>query len=133
LVQRCDVFALACRRDSGSGDQDGIPVSLMEALAAGRCVITSDLAPITELVIDGHTGLCAPEASPGELAMVIRRAIGDAGRRERLGEAGRAHVVREFNRQGSAQRLQELFAGAIEARMTDGARAQEYRGEARAI
>lgn len=108
-VRHCDLFVLACQRDSKSGDQDGIPVSLMEAMASERCVITSDLEPITELVLDDRTGVCVPQRDPQRLAAAIRMLAADPTRRTRLGKAGREHVVREFDRAANAQALASLF------------------------
>ncbi len=104
-VRRCDVFVLACRRDSVSGDQDGIPVSLMEAMAASRCVVTTALTPIDELVIDGETGVSVPANDPSSLAEAITRLASDPDLRRRLAMGGRRHVVREFDRVANAQRL----------------------------
>jgi len=119
-VEACDVFVLACQRDPESGDQDGIPVSLMEAMAAGRCVITSALPPITELVLDGETGICVPENDAGALAAALRRAIIDTQLRQKLGRAGRAHVTSEFDRGINAERLAAHFRAALTAHQSSG-------------
>ncbi|MEM7808262.1 MAG: glycosyltransferase family 4 protein, partial [Planctomycetota bacterium] len=55
LLREHDAFALPCR-PVGSGDRDGIPVVLMEAMAAGLPVVAGDLPAIRELVEDGVTG-----------------------------------------------------------------------------
>lgn len=108
-VQKCDVFVLACQRDAESGDQDGIPVSLMEAMAAGRCVVTTKLPPVTELVVDGVTGVCVEAGDAGALAMAIRRLAQDESLRNGLAMNGRAHVCEHFNRKKGAQQLAKCF------------------------
>jgi colanic acid/amylovoran biosynthesis glycosyltransferase len=110
LVHECDVFVLACRRDAVSGDQDGIPVSLMEAMAAQRCVVTTSLTPVDELVIADRTGICVPPDDHAALAAALRRLAQDAGLRDSLGLAGRLHVQHEFDRLVNAARLAEHFA-----------------------
>jgi len=115
-VRACDAFVLACRRDTVTGDQDGIPVSLMEAMAAGRCVVTSSLPPITELVIDGQTGICVPEGDANALAAALRRVAAESGLRESLGRSAREHVAREFDRKINTERLAGHFQAALGAR-----------------
>lgn len=109
----CDVFVLACRSDPFSGDQDGIPVSLMEAMAAGKCVITSDLKPITELVIDGKTGICVLDSNASGFASAIRRLGEEPDYCLKLGEAGRAFVSENFDRQANADLLCSLIFACI--------------------
>lgn len=65
-----DLFACPSVR-AKDGDMDGIPTTLMEAMAAGLPVLTTDVAGIPELVTDGLTGLVA-EATPQALADAIR-------------------------------------------------------------
>lgn len=108
-VRTCDVFVLACRRDAATGDQDGIPVSLMEAMAVGKCVITSNLDPITELVVNRQTGLCVPERDASALARAITHLATDSRHRSDLADAGQQHVRHEFDRRANAQLLASLF------------------------
>ena len=77
---------------AASGDQDGLPVVLLEALAAGRAVVASRLPGIDEAVVDGESGLLVPAGDPGALASAIERVLGDPQLRDRLaaGAAARA-------------------------------------------
>ena len=52
----CDVFALACRTDE-KGACDVLPTVILEAMAAGRPVVSTRLAGVPEMVSDGETGL----------------------------------------------------------------------------
>jgi len=94
-MEECDLFVLPCRVDA-SGDRDGIPVVLMEAMACGRCAISGDLPAIRELIADGETGLLVEPGSVGALAGAMRGALDDHEERRRLGEAGRRRVCEEF-------------------------------------
>ncbi len=116
LVRACDTFVLACRRDPGTGDQDGIPVSLMEAMAASRCVVTTNLPPLDELVVADRTGLCVAPDDPGALAAALHTLAHDPALRTRLAHAGRAHVLAEFDRTVNARRLAERFLAAATRR-----------------
>jgi len=73
------------------------PLKPLEAMAMGRCVIASDLAPMRELVTDGVTGTLFKPDEASDLAAKCVELLGDRLRRERLGAAAREWVLR--NRQ----------------------------------
>jgi colanic acid/amylovoran biosynthesis glycosyltransferase len=106
LLADSDVFVLpsTVARD---GQMEGIPVVLMEALAAGLCVVASRLSGIPELVRDGETGFLVEPGDPEDLAAGLARALGDgcAGLDR---EAGRRLVESEFSVERSAEQLSEL-------------------------
>lgn len=113
-VDQCDLFVLACQHDAETNDQDGIPVSLMEAMAHSKCVITSDFEPITELVIHEQTGFTVPERNPTALALAAQKLISDSALRSRLADAGRSHVAKEFSSRDNAKKLVACFQRSIE-------------------
>ena len=86
-LSRATVFALPCRI-AADGDHDGLPVALVEALAAGVPVVTTPVAGIPEVVEDGRSGLLVPVDDPDALAGAVDRLLGDATLRERLREGG---------------------------------------------
>jgi colanic acid/amylovoran biosynthesis glycosyltransferase len=95
-----------------SGDRDGIPVSLMEAMAAGAPVVSTRVSGIPELIEDEREGLLvAPQDSPA-LAEALARLLDDAALRRRLAVAARAKIEREFDAAREANKLLELFAHA---------------------
>ena len=79
------------------GKREGIPVVLMEAMAMARPVVASRLSGIPELVDDGRSGLLVPPGDVDALAAAIAEVLVDPGRRRRMGAAGRARVVEEFD------------------------------------
>ncbi len=109
LMERADLFVLPCRV-TASGDRDGIPVVLMEAMAHGRCVVTGDLEAIRELVEDGVTGLTIPSGDSQALEKVLAELLADRERIETLGRAGRRRVEEEFDLTLNARRLLACFA-----------------------
>ncbi|MGF1632706.1 MAG: glycosyltransferase family 4 protein [Phycisphaerae bacterium] len=105
LVQEADVFALPCRVDR-NGDKDGIPVVLMEAMAAGLPVLAGDLEAIRELVKDGETGLIVDGTDDASVAAAVARLEADPDLRRRLGQAGRGWVEQEFSLKVNVDRLE---------------------------
>ena len=99
------LFALACRR-SPQGDMDGIPASLMEAMAMELPVLTTRLSGIPELVEDGRHGrLVEPEDLVGLAKALTELAAMPRQQRRTLGRAGRETVDTEFNCRRSAATL----------------------------
>ncbi|PIE12988.1 MAG: colanic acid biosynthesis glycosyltransferase WcaL [Rhodobacterales bacterium] len=88
---------------------EGVPVVLMEAMAARVPVVTTRIAGVPELVEDRVSGrLCAP-GDPEGLARAICDVLSDPEGATRMGEAGRAKVVDAFDSHAEAGRLAGLF------------------------
>ena len=92
-----------------SGRREGILVALMEAMASGVPVVASDLSGIPELVEHERSGLLVPPRNTRALADALDRLYRDSALRQRLGQAGREKVLREFNLHSNARTLAQLF------------------------
>ena len=90
---------------------EGVPVVLMEAMAAGRPVIATRVGGVSELVEDGVAGLLTAPGDEQGLAHAILRLAADPELRRRMGEAGCAKVAAEFDVAIEARRLFALYAG----------------------
>jgi glycosyltransferase involved in cell wall biosynthesis len=90
---------------------EGVPVVLMEAMAAGKPTIASRLAGIPELVDDGKTGYLISPGATDELCTRLVELLSDPDRCQRMGEAGRQRVQREFNVRHEAARLAHALLG----------------------
>lgn len=108
LMLRSDLFVLPCRQDK-SGDRDGIPVVLMEAMACGVPVISGDLVTIRELVQAGKTGEMVEPGSVVDLTEKIERLLEDEELRTHYSVQGRRRVIEEFSLRRNVDRLIELF------------------------
>jgi len=108
LLDETDIFMLPSVTAS-DGDQEGIPVALMEAMAAGIPVVTTKHSGIPELVEDGVSGYLSPEKDSDSLAESIFKLVDNPDKWAELGAAGRAKVEREFNLQTQNDRLVELY------------------------
>lgn len=95
-----DVFALSSR-------WEGLPYTVLEAMARGLPVVSTAVDGVPEAVADGATGLLVPPADPAAMATALSALIADPGRRLALGAAGRARVAAQFAR---AQMLERVLA-----------------------
>ena len=114
-LARSHIFVLASVR-LPSGRAEGIPVSLMEAMATGLPVVATNISGIPELVIDEVTGLLVPERESDALARAIRRLIVDDRLVHRLVTGARAHVAGHFNLEVESNRLGDLFEEQLPGR-----------------
>lgn len=108
LLRRRPIFVLPSVIVRG-GWMEGIPVALMEAMAAGAPVIASRLSGIPELVEDGRTGLLVEPGDAEGLAAAISRLASDPALARRLGERGREKVGAEFELESCTRQLLELI------------------------
>jgi colanic acid/amylovoran biosynthesis glycosyltransferase len=96
---------------SADGDEEGIPVVLMEALATGLPVIGTSHSGIPELIDDGVSGLLVGERDPTALADAIARLVGDADAWAEMGRRGRRRIEADYNLDRLNDRLVELLEG----------------------
>jgi glycosyltransferase involved in cell wall biosynthesis len=97
---------------SGATDeaQEGVPVSLMEAMASLVPVVATDSGGTGELV-DGGAGLLVPVGDSAALAAALRAVVTDLDLRRGLARAGRRRVAEAFDVRTVAAELRERFSG----------------------
>ncbi len=98
------------------GDMEGVPVSIMEAMASRLPVVSTVHSGIPELVHDGISGLLVPERDPAGLARALARLADDARLRRRMGMAGRHVVERGYDLDDLNDRLVDVIASLEDAR-----------------
>jgi glycosyltransferase involved in cell wall biosynthesis len=111
LYRRAAVVCLPCVVVS-NGDRDGLPTSLLEAMALGAPVVSTAVGGIGELVVHEQTGLLVPERDAKALADALGRLLGDRALAAALAERGRLHVERHFALERSVAELRALFSEA---------------------
>lgn len=88
---------------------EGVPVVLMEAMAAQVPVITTRIAGVPELVDHGASGLLVPPGDAEALSAAIETVLADPALRKSMGAVGREKVMRAFNVQSEAAWLSQVF------------------------
>lgn len=102
-----DIFVLPCIV-SDNGDRDGIPVSIMEAMAMKLPVVSTTISGIPELVRPG-CGFLIPEKDVLRLAEAIEKLCRDKNLRISMGESGRRVVEEDYNLKIQSRKLSDLF------------------------
>ena len=116
LMGQADAFVLA-------SFAEGVPVVLMEAMAAGVPVVATRIAGIPELVEDGVSGFLVPPGDAKTLADKVDLLLRDSTLRASFGAKGREKVEREFDLAAEADKLCRILTEALEGAGTAVARA----------
>lgn len=106
LLKRSDIFVM-------SSFAEGVPVALMEAMAAGVPVVATRIAGVPELVDDGRSGLLVAPGDVNEMVTALRRLLGDADLRNRLASAARLNIEREFNTRAETRWFARIASSAM--------------------
>jgi colanic acid/amylovoran biosynthesis glycosyltransferase len=99
-----------------SGDKDGLPTVILEAMAAGLPVVSTPVTAIPEIVRHEETGLLVPERDPAALASAFQRLGDDHSFARRLAKEGRAAIEELHDNRKSGSRLAALYREASRCR-----------------
>ncbi|MBI5050449.1 MAG: glycosyltransferase family 4 protein [Nitrospirae bacterium] len=101
-----DIFAL-------SSLSEGMPVSIMEAMASGLPVVSTDVGGVSELVMDGETGFLVPPKNPDALAEKIKALMDDKALREKMGMNGQERINETFTLERMVAKTEELYKSLV--------------------
>ncbi len=116
LLARASIFALPCVNEA-EGGKDNLPTVIMEAMAAAVPVISTPVAGVPEMVVDGETGFLVPERSNEMLAQGLDALLKDSTRAREMGAAGRKRCEELFATERTTAELKRALAemGAFRA------------------
>ncbi len=114
ILQRCRAF-VAPYVEMGSGDKDGIPTAMLEGLASGLPVITTNSGSILEVVDHQVEGLVVPQRDSMAFANALELLIKDPAVERRMAKAARARFDRDFDIRVTEKRLHERVATFVNA------------------
>jgi glycosyltransferase involved in cell wall biosynthesis len=101
-----------------SSKNEGTPVALIEAMAAGVPVLSTDVGGVGDLVTHGETGWLVPPADPSALARGIERLLRDPALRRRLAGAARPVALERHHVKGLIHRMETLYADVLAGRQS---------------
>src|SRR6478736_5213059 len=107
-LQAADIFALASTTDA-QGATDVFPTVILEAMASARPVVSTRLAGIPELVVNGQTGMLVPPGDSTALAHALEQLLRDPELPLRFGHAGRARIEQQFRIEQTVVPLIEML------------------------
>src|SRR5438034_2306502 len=107
-LRDADIFALASTADA-QGATDVFPTVILEAMASARPVVSTRLAGIPELVVDGETGVLISPGDTAALTKALQHSVCDGELRLRYGRAGRMRIEQHFRIEDTVAPLLKLF------------------------
>jgi glycosyltransferase involved in cell wall biosynthesis len=93
-------------------DNEGIPLTLIQASQAGLPIVSTNVGSVSDIVIDEVTGLLT-EASANGLIAGVSKLLDDPGLRARLGESGQMRAMELFSSQAMVERHEELYSQSL--------------------
>lgn len=108
LMQGAEVFCLPSRT-AASGDCEGLGIVFNEASACAVPIVATRHGGIPEAVLDGGTGLLAPEGDAMGLAQALDAVLSDRALGEQLGRRGREYVCERFDVRKQGEKLEEIY------------------------
>jgi glycosyltransferase involved in cell wall biosynthesis len=105
LLAAADVFAL-------SSDREGLPIAIIEAMAAARPVVATAVGDIPDVVRDGTDGRIVPPGDPAALAAALIELLGDRERAAEMGRNAQRFATDRFAVGAMIERYQQLFSSA---------------------
>jgi len=100
--------------ETGSdGNQEGIPNSMLEAMATGLPVFATDHGGIPEAIENGISGILVPERDHEALSRALVESVKDRQLLERLARSGAQAVAQKFDQQNQIHRLEEIYLGML--------------------
>ncbi len=128
VYQRVTLFTLPCQI-AENNDRDGIPNVLVEAMAAGLPVVSTNISGIPELIEHGVSGLLTPQKDASALAQAIADLLDQPDLRRKLGRAAREKVCRSFDAESNILELHRLFLDCLDGDgIPLGRLANQYKG-----
>lgn len=112
LFAAADLFLLPSVHDH-AGNVDGLPNTLLEAMATGLPIIASDVVGVPTVIADGAEGVLVPERDAAALGAAIAALLRDPARAAALGRAARARVERELTWPQTARRFVAVYRAAL--------------------
>ena len=89
--------------------QEAFPVSILEAMACGKPVVSTNVNGIPEAVTEGQTGFLVPPHAPEALARAVTTLLDHPDLREKMGLAGRRRVEEYFSRTAYAAGIMRIY------------------------
>ncbi|VAX34860.1 hypothetical protein MNBD_UNCLBAC01-1102 [hydrothermal vent metagenome] len=106
LINILDLFVL-------SSTMEGVSLTLLEAMAAGKPVIATNVGGNPEVVVDGDTGLLVPSGDPKKMAEAIIKILSDKELAAQMGNAGRKRVEKFFSLEKMVDKYEKIYQEVI--------------------
>lgn len=102
LISECDIFVLPSLFE-------GLPLTILEAMAAGKPVVASDIPGVDEEVVNNVTGFLVPKENPEALALAINSLLSNPKMASEFGDAAKHRAQKEFSSEKMVESITDLY------------------------
>jgi glycosyltransferase involved in cell wall biosynthesis len=95
---------------------EGLPIAILEAMAAGRPIVATRVGGVPEAVVDGVTGLLVPPRDPVALADAVTRLLRRPGLCRQMGQAGQERASQYYSVESMVEQTQTLYERLLDAK-----------------
>jgi glycosyltransferase involved in cell wall biosynthesis len=114
LLAQTDIFVLPSIKDT-SGNLDGLPTVLLEAMSSGCAVVASNIGGVSLVIEHGTNGLLVPPGDTGALASSILDLARNQQKRDLIKKNARQSIIEQYNWVTVTQKISDLLESAIVA------------------
>lgn len=107
-LRKIDIYVALSRSES-------FGVAIVEASAAGRPVVVSDVGGLPEVTVEGVTGLVVPRENPAAAAAALEKLVLDPALRYRMGQAGKQHVSQKYDWETCVDTMVKVYRTTLES------------------
>ena len=111
VVEWLNSFDIFCLPSYG---EEGVPQSILQAMACGLPVISTPIGSIDEAVLDGETGILVSPRDAVALASALRNLLENTNQCQVFGQAAMAHVLQHFSYNGMLNKMEQVFRSHLE-------------------
>ncbi|MDN3517182.1 glycosyltransferase [Aquisalimonas lutea] len=114
VLHAMDVYVLP-------SESEGLPIGLLEAMAASRCILATSVGAVPKVLADGQAGILVPPKEPEAITNAVCELLRDDERRKALGHEARARVEEAFSIQSTVSAYERLYEQAVQRSARKGA------------
>lgn len=109
LMRRCDIYAQP-------SDREGLPLTVLEAMASGLPVVATSIGGMPEVVEQGRTGYLIEAGSSDQLRGALARLLDNPDEGERMGGNARERAVQDYSEEAMVRQYEQLYRDLLAAR-----------------
>jgi len=107
ILDALDIFVL-------SSVKEGLPNSIIEAMASGLPIVSSDVGGVSELISHEETGLLVPPREPKALALAVKHLLSNPDEASRMAMAAKEYALSNLSIEGTARKWERLYTSLLE-------------------
>jgi len=90
-------------------DMEGVPLAICQGMAQGLPIVATRVGGLTEILVDGHSGILVEKRNPRQCASAVLELMADPIRRQRLGQAAANFIAEDYSLTAATRRVENVY------------------------